>query len=108
VPNADLTLIPGLYAEVDLRLEQQAGILTVPIDAIERTDRGARAFVVRDPGVVHVVPLTIGMETAMQVEIRSGVAEGDQLIVGRHSDLKDGQRVRVRPIEPSAAATPGA
>jgi RND family efflux transporter MFP subunit len=109
VANPDLTLIPGLYAEVDLRLEQQARTLTVPIDAIERTERGARAFVVREPGVVHVVPVTIGMETALQIEIRSGVAEGDQVVVGRHSDLKEGQRVRARPIaQAAAAAKPGA
>jgi RND family efflux transporter MFP subunit len=105
VLNPDLTLIPGLYAEVDLRLEQQAGTLTVPIDAIERTDQGVRAFVVREPGVVHVVPVTIGIETATQVEIRAGVAEGEQLVVGRHSDLKDGQRVHARAIDEPAAKT---
>jgi multidrug efflux pump subunit AcrA (membrane-fusion protein) len=36
------------------------------------------------------------METAQRVEIRSGLQEGDQVIVGRHAGLKDGDKVQAK------------
>jgi RND family efflux transporter MFP subunit len=94
VPNPSLTLIPGMYAEVNLQLEERKNALTVPLDAVEGTGTSARAYIVQPSGVIHFVPVTVGMETAQRVEIRSGLQEGDQVIVGRHAGLKDGDKVQ--------------
>jgi RND family efflux transporter MFP subunit len=96
VPNANLTLIPGMYAEVNLRVEERKGVLTVPLDAVEGTGASARVYLVKEPGVIHFTPVTLGMETAQRVEIISGLAEGDQVVVGRHAGLKDGDKVQAR------------
>src|SRR5205085_7209953 len=84
VPNPSLTLIPGMYAEVDLRVEEKKNVLTVPVDAVEGTGASARVYAVRAPGIIHFVPVTVGMETAQSAEIRSGLEEGDVVIIGRH------------------------
>jgi len=96
VPNPSLTLIPGMYAEVNLRVEDRKNVLTVPLDAVEGTGPSARVYIVREPGVIHFAPVVLGMETAMRMEIRSGLQEGDQVIVGRHAGLKDGDMVQPR------------
>lgn len=89
VPNPSLTLVPGMYAEVDLQLDQHNDVLSVPVDALD----SGRVFLVKEPGVIHIVPVTVGIETANRVEIRSGLQEGDTVIVGRHAGLVEGQQV---------------
>lgn len=93
VQNDGLALMPGMYAEVDLHLDEHKSVVTVPIDAVDGTGAAARVYQVIDPGVVHVIPVSIGLQTAQVAEIRSGLAAGDNVIVGRRAGLKDGDRV---------------
>jgi RND family efflux transporter MFP subunit len=107
VPNPSLTLLPGLYAEVDLRLDQHDNVLAVPLDAVERTGDTARVYTVQEPGVIHIVPVTLGLESSQRVEIRSGLQEGEQVVVGRLAGLKEGQRVHAEPATFEGPEKPG-
>jgi RND family efflux transporter MFP subunit len=98
VPNRDYTLVPGMYAQVDLHTEQSRRVLTVPIEAIEETDGAPHVYAVRN-STIQIVPVVTGMKTAEQQEIRSGIAENDLVIVGRHAGLQNGQRVKARLME---------
>lgn len=93
VQNDAMTLMPGMYAEVDLHLEEHKGVVTVPLDAVDGTGAGARVYEVIDPGVVHIVPVSLGLQTAQLAEIRNGVAVGASVIVGRRAGLNEGDRV---------------
>jgi RND family efflux transporter MFP subunit len=95
VPNSDYILIPGMYAEVNLRLKQSKNALTVPIDAIDEAGSSPTIYAVQD-STVRIVPVTTGIRTAVEEEVRSGIQEGDLVIIGRHTGLKEGQRVRTR------------
>jgi RND family efflux transporter MFP subunit len=92
VPNPDYVLVPGMYAEVNLRLRQSGQVLAVPVDAIEQSGDAASVFAVVD-STIHVIPVSIGMKTSQQIEIRSGVEEGEMVIVGRHAGLENDQGV---------------
>jgi RND family efflux transporter MFP subunit len=96
VSNNDDVLVPGMYAQVELSTARRAKALSVPIDAIDRAGGAARAYAVSDDGVVHLSPVTLGLETAQFVEVRSGLTEGQRVILGRHADLRDGEHVRPR------------
>jgi RND family efflux transporter MFP subunit len=99
VPNADGTLLPGMYAEVHLHLADRVHAMSVPVDAVDGLGTSVeQAYVVRD-GVVHLVQVTTGLETPTRLEILSGLKAGDQIVVGRHTGLSEGERV-----EPRAAA----
>ena len=102
VPNPGLTLVPGMYAEVNLRVEERNHALSIPLDAVDSSASAPRVFTVRKPGVIHIVPVSLGMETAQLVEIRSGLEEGAAVIVGRHTGLKEGDRVLTAPINRQA------
>jgi RND family efflux transporter MFP subunit len=93
VQNDAMALMPGMYAEVDLHLDEHKGVVTVPLDAVDGTGAAARVYEVIDPGVVHIVPVSLGLQTAQLAEIRSGVAAGASVIVGRRAGLKEGDRV---------------
>jgi multidrug efflux pump subunit AcrA (membrane-fusion protein) len=83
-----------MYAEVDLELQDHRGVLAAPPDAIEGIGANAKVYKVDPAGVIHIVPVQIGLETAGQVEILQGVSEGDMLVAGRRGALKEGEHVR--------------
>jgi len=96
VPNADGSLLPGMYAEVHLHLADRPDVMSVPIDAVDGLGTAVeQAYVVRD-GVVHVVTVTTGLQTATRLEVLSGLKSGDQVVVGRHTGLSEGEKVQAR------------
>jgi RND family efflux transporter MFP subunit len=97
VPNPDNTLVPGMYAEVHLHLATHPNVLSVPLDAVDGLGTTVQhVYAVRN-GQLHLLPVTIGIQTANRVEIRSGLNQGDQVVVGRHTGLADGEQVIARP-----------
>lgn len=93
VPNPDGSLVPGMYAEVHLHLANRSAALSVPLDAVDGLGTSVQqAYTVRD-GIVHLVVVKVGLQTANRVEILSGLNAGDKVIVGRHTGLSDGQKV---------------
>jgi RND family efflux transporter MFP subunit len=95
VQNPALTLIPGMYAEVNLHIAESRAALTVPLDAVDRSTPTARVFQIA-ANQIHFVPVTLGLETDQRVEILSGLREGDVVVTGRHAGLRDGQTVQVQ------------
>jgi RND family efflux transporter MFP subunit len=107
VPNPALLLIPGMYAEVDLVTEQRRNVLSVPVEAVDGSGSSARVFTVQPSGTIQIVPVRLGIETAQQVEIRSGeLKEGERVVVGSRSGLKDGNRVQPKVISLGGGSAP--
>lgn len=97
VPNRDYALLPGMYAQVNLHTKQSKEVLAVPVEALEDINGSPHVYAVRD-SKIKVIPVTTGIKTAEQEEIRSGLAEHDVVIVGRHTGLQDGQVVKTREL----------
>lgn len=96
VPNADGSLLPGMYAEVHLHLADRPNVMSVPIDAVDGLGTSVeQAYVVRD-GIVHVVQVSTGLQTSTRLEVLSGLDAGDKVIVGRHTGLSEGEKVQPR------------
>jgi membrane fusion protein (multidrug efflux system) len=86
-------LLPGTFARIDLPLRVEQALLA-PAIAIVPGPEGRRVFVERD-GVARAQLVQIGERTADRVQILSGLAAGDRVIVSNLLQLKDGGRVRV-------------
>jgi len=97
VPNPDLVLIPGMYAEVDLTLNRHNGVLTVPVTAVDidpaDTARG-EVMLVAPNNRVEQRRIELGMQTANRVEVRAGLNEGDLVVVTGRAALQSGQEVK--------------
>jgi RND family efflux transporter MFP subunit len=107
VSNPALILIPGMYAEVNLVTEQRKHALSVPVEAVDGSGSSARVFKVEPSGAIQIVPVGLGIETARQTEIRSGdLKEGDEVVVGSRSGLKDGSKVRPKVIRLAGDSAP--
>lgn len=94
VDNPDAKLLPGAYAFVHFPLPGQSKSMTVPANALLFRREGLRVGVVRD-GKASLTPITIGRDYGDRVEVLSGLAPGDQIIVNPSDSLVDGASVRV-------------
>jgi RND family efflux transporter MFP subunit len=107
VLNPSFELVPGMYAEVDLITEQRRNALSVPTEAVEGSGDAARVYVVQPSGAIQIVPIRSGIETARMIEVRSGdLKEGDSVVVGSRSGLKDGKTVQPKTIVMAADSAP--
>lgn len=88
---------PGLAAgtpvQVEIVAEEHEGVVLVPAAAVVREDDKAAVFVVGADGKAHRRPVTLGIETAEDVEIEAGVAVGDKVVVKGQEELPDGATV---------------
>jgi RND family efflux transporter MFP subunit len=99
VPNPGRLLMPGMYAETTLTLEARDNVLAVPLEAVTREGNQTTVYVVSPAGKVELRVVTVGLETATDAEVVSGLAEGESVIVSDRSGLKPGEEVRPQVVE---------
>ena len=101
VPNESLILVPGMYAQVDLVTSERKNVLSLPVEAIDGSGADARVFTVQSPGIIHIVPIQLGVETARRIEVRSGSKEGDNVVVGSRSGAQRRSQSRTQSDQPA-------
>jgi RND family efflux transporter MFP subunit len=100
VPNPKRVLLPGVYAEATLTLERKDKALSVPLQAVSHQGNTTSVFVVGPDKQIVIRRITLGIETASDAEVLSGLSEGEQVIVSDRSGLKAGQKVQPREVQP--------
>jgi RND family efflux transporter MFP subunit len=93
VKNPDLVLVPGMYASAALTLAAKSGVVTVPVEAIDRNGGEASVVVVDANHKVEARPIELGIETPDRVEVVSGLQEGDLVVLGNRAQFKPGSSV---------------
>jgi len=92
IPNQDFALEPGMFARVSMPEQTRAGALAVPARAV--TDRnGRRLAFVDEGGCAREREVATGLVTPEQIEILSGLSEGEAVIVDGLLTVKDGTRI---------------
>lgn len=100
VPNPRRVLMPGLYAEATLALERRQDALVVPVQALNHeANNQTTVFVVNGNGELEDRPVQVGLTTANDAEIVSGLKEGDKVVVSDRSGLKPGQKVQAQLVQ---------
>jgi RND family efflux transporter MFP subunit len=94
VVNTDHKLMPGQYAFIHLLIPPSTSSMTLPSGALLFRGEGPRVGVVRD-GRVQLVPVEIGHDYGAKVEITSGLAPHDRVILNPPDSLAEGERVNV-------------
>lgn len=80
IPNPDDLLKPGMYADLKIEHDMGEGLL-VPDSAVLRTGERAIAFRALEGGRFEPVAVALGGRFGDRLEIRSGLAEGDHVLV---------------------------
>ena len=89
--NADRTLRPGLFGRISLGPDADSAeqVTVIPQSAVQRIDGQTMVFVATDePGVFRPAFVTLGTRARGKVEVRDGVAKGEQVVVSGAFTLK--------------------
>ena len=103
VPNPRYELVPGMYASVKIPLHSAAKVLTLPIQAIQAGETGkGTVLVVNGNNEIETRNVAVGLQSASQVEITSGLQENETVIFGSQGQFKNGELVFPKLVVPSA------
>ncbi len=114
--NPDHTLLPGMYATVDILVGAPQRFVTLPATAIAYNSYGSTAFLIDDKGkddnghpklVARQVVVTTGATRGDQVAIVNGIQEGETVVTAGQIKLRTGFPVIVdNSIQPKFDASP--
>ena len=100
VPNPDGRLLPGMYVQVDLNLPRKEPPVLIPSDTLVVRPEGTMVASVDGSGVVHYLRIAAGRDFGEQLEVLSGLTEGQKVIVNPNDSVQEG--VKVHPIAAAA------
>ena len=104
VANPQHSLIPGVYAEATLSLDRKPDAVAVPLQAVNHEGEQTTVYVVGTDSKIVDRPIKLGIQTAADAEVISGLTVGERVIVSDRGGLKPGQSVRPQAVALVTAA----
>ena len=106
VPNDNLAIDSGMYANVLMRLNHAENVLTVPVSAVilhSNPDQSVQhqAYVLDSNNRVEIRTVEVGIRGNQLVEIARGLQPGDRVIMAAQAKYAEGEQVT-----PVTATTP--
>ena len=97
VPNPNLELVPGMYAKAVQKVDLRPGALSIPIETVS-SEQEPTVYVINDQQEIEERPVTLGLITPDRYEVKTGLKEGDLVMVGSRADVKPGEKVTAKVI----------
>ncbi len=94
VDNAD-SLAPGVKVQLSIVSDEAENVMTIPVDCVYY-DGGDAYVYTYDKGIVHKIPVEVGIYDSERAEIISGLEETDQVITTWSSELAEGATVALQ------------
>jgi RND family efflux transporter MFP subunit len=95
VPNETGEVLPGAYAQINLKLQGDTGLFTVPSNVLLFRSEGTAVGIVHPDGKVEVRKIVINRDLGDRLQISQGLSESDQVIVNPSDSLADGMTVTI-------------
>jgi RND family efflux transporter MFP subunit len=103
VENKDLSIDPGMYANAQLELAHVENVPTIPVEALVLQGDRETVYVLDSDNRVHERAVELGLQGSKLAEIKSGLMDGERVILGGQSKYQDGERVHpivtARPVD---------
>lgn len=93
VPNVGRKLLPGMYAQVTIATRRAVPSILIPANALVIRADGPQVATVVD-GKVHFTLLKLGRDLGTELEVISGVRDGEQVVINPSDDVVEGATVR--------------
>jgi RND family efflux transporter MFP subunit len=98
--NLDNKVLPEMRARVSFMAEEvkvtnEKSFLALPVTAIVTKNDKKYVFKVKDDKIVEV-PVTLGKDYGITVEIKTGLVEGDKVVEKPGKDLVPGLKVKIK------------
>lgn len=95
IENPSHALLAGAYIEARFNLAAQTSTVRVPATALIFRTEGVRVASVDPNEKVQLLPITIGRDFGTEVEIVSGLAAGQRVILNPPDSIRENQLVHV-------------
>ena len=103
VPNAEGTLLPGLYVRVRLEQATAVNAIALPQQAVTRSAQGDSVMLVDAEGKVVPRPVKVSGQQNGQWIVTDGLKAGEQVMVDGFQKLRPGVAVKAVPWTPPGA-----
>jgi RND family efflux transporter MFP subunit len=97
VDNPKGELLPGSYAQVHLKLATETSTFKLPVNALIFRTEGLQVATVIGGTRVALTPVTLGRDFGTSVEVITGLAGNEQVIVNPPDSIQTGQTIRIAP-----------
>jgi len=95
-PNETRTLYPNQFVNVQLLLDTHKDVTTMSASGIQRGVPGTFVYLINADSTVSVRPVKLGVTDGDRVEVLSGLAPGDRIVIDGADKLRDGAKIVVR------------
>ena len=103
VRNPKYELVPGMYASVKIPLHSAAKVLTLPIQAVQAGEAGKGTVLLVDGNnKIESRNVALGLQSATDIEVTSGLQENETVIFGAQGQFKNGELVSPKLVVPSS------
>lgn len=92
--SREFPLRAGMYGAIQFDAQQKSQTLAIPREALVGSSKDARVYVVRN-GVAYLQPITLGLATATELEVLSGLQPGEEVVIGGQISLTDSAAVSI-------------
>ncbi len=93
VDNGEGKFKSGESAEVEVSIEEESGVVTIPKKAIVEEDDKKYVYIVTKDKKASKVEVQTGIETAEEIEVKNGVSDSDTIVIGGTSLIDDGTKL---------------
>jgi multidrug efflux system membrane fusion protein len=105
--NDPRVLYPNQFVNIRLLVDTHKDVVVMPTAGIQRGVPGTFVYLVNDDSTVSVRKVVLGITDGNRVEVSSGLAPGDRIVVDGADKLRDGAKINIR-TEADANAPPKA
>lgn len=88
-------LIPNLTVDVAIQTASANNVATLPREAVRRDDQGEFVWTVAESSTARRTAVTTGIRSADRIEVRSGVAIGERVLLPAGAELTEGDVIRI-------------
>jgi multidrug efflux system membrane fusion protein len=95
-PNDSKVLYPNQFVNIRLLLDTHKDVATMSTAGIQRGVPGTFVYLINADNTVSIRPVQLGVTDGDRVEIRSGLAPGDRIVIDGADKLRDGAKISIR------------
>ncbi len=104
--NPDLSLKPGMFANVVLHVDPQQEAIVVPSEAIVRSGSREQLFVMREPGKFEPREVVLGVTANGLTQIIKGVSAGERVVTSSQFLIDSESKLREATAKMMAISEP--
>ena len=105
--NPNGKLLPGMYVQASIAQAAKKEMLTVPLEAVQRSGSEGTVLYVNSQDVLEERKIHLGLEGSSRIEVLSGLEAGDRVVIGSATEFRAGMKVHPKEIDITQPGQPG-